>query len=494
VVGGTGRNASAALLSLVLSSCGGGGAVNVVLISLDTLRADRLNCYGYRTRIVSPNIDALARDGVLFETHIAAAPWTTPSHMSLFTSLVPTSHGVTASFEGISKVMHATQRPGDYERLASSKTTLAEVFAREGFATGAFTGGNALDPRIGFDRGFSVYDTSMFRLNTKNVGRMCSWIDRQQDRPFFLFWHTYEVHGPYLETTFLADVLPRKKAADIEAAYQRLPPAEQPESPQPVKILRDFGAFDPVVSDALYTGGVRAADQWVGEFVGNLKKKGLYHRTLIVLTSDHGEQLGERPLDAGDWCYSSWYDCHGQTVFDELIHVPLIVKLPGERHAGIRVPSVSSTVDVMPTILDVAAVRGPTTQMQGESLRPRWEGGAQGPPRIAYSECLAGHAEAKSVRSEHLKYIVRIPAGTVAQSGRAFIPSAPDTRELYDLVADPGEIHNLMLPNAGAARERLATVLDAALRRQTAGRVGQAERQTLDKETIDRLRSLGYVR
>jgi arylsulfatase A-like enzyme len=494
VIAGTRRSAFVALLSLVLSACGGGGAVNVVLISLDTLRADRLNCYGYRARVVSPNIDALARDGVLFETHIASAPWTTPSHMSLFTSLVPTSHGVTASFEDISKVMHATLRPGDYQRLASSKTTLAEVFAREGFATGAFTGGNALDPQIGFDRGFSVYDTSMFRLNTKNMGRMCSWIDRQQDRPFFLFWHTYEIHGPYLETTFLADVLPRKKAAHIEAAYRRLPPAGQPESPQPVQILRDFGAFDPLVSDALYTGGVRAADQWVGEFVGNLKKKGLYHRTLIVLTSDHGEQLGERPLDAGDWCYSSWYDCHGQTVYDELIHVPLIVKLPGERHAGVRVPSVSSTVDVMPTILDVATVSGPTTQMQGESLRTRWEGGAQGPQRLAYSESLAGHAEAKGVRSEHLKYIVRIRGGTVSLHSRAFIPPTPDSRELYDLDIDPGERRNLLLSDTAQSYAPLAAVLDAALRRQTAGRVGQAESQTLDKETIDRMKSLGYVR
>jgi hypothetical protein len=131
--------------------------------------------------------------------------------------------------------------------------------------------------------------------------------------------------------------------------------------------------------------------------------------------------------------------------------------------------------------------------MQGVSLRARWEGRAQGSPSVAYSESLAGDAEAKSVRSEHLKYILRIGAGTVSLRGRAFIPPTPDRRELYDLEADPVETHNLLLSSTAQSYE-LATRLDAALRRQTAGRVGQAEGQTLDTETIDRLRSLGYVR
>jgi arylsulfatase A-like enzyme len=490
VIGGTRRSAFAALLSLVLSSCGGGGAVNVVLISLDTLRADRLNCYGYRARVVSPNIDALARDGVLFEAHISAAPWTTPSHMSLLTSLYPTSHGVTASIRAINNVIHGAGSPGEYEKLGSSKTTLAEVLAGKGFATAAFTGGGGVDPQMGFGRGFSVYDTSMVKLDARNMGTMCSWIDSRQNRPFFIFWHTYEVHAPYFETTFLRDVLPHDKAAEIEDAYQRLP--RERESPRAVQILKDLGAFDPVVADALYTGGVQAADRWVGEFVAVLKSRGLYERTLVVLTSDHGEQLGERALEAGDWC--SFYDCHGHTLFDELVRVPLIVKLPREEHAGTRLRSVSSALDVMPTILDVARLSGPTTQMQGASLRARWEGRAQGSPSFAYSESLAGDAEAKSVRSERFKYILRIPGSTVSLHGRAFIPPTPDRTELYDLEVDPGERRNLLLSNTAQSYAPLAALLDAALRRQTGGRVGQAESQTLDKETMDRLRSLGYVR
>ncbi len=422
--------------------------------------------------------------------HISAAPWTTPSHMSLLTSLYPTSHGVTASIRDIKKVINGASTTGEYEKLPSSKTTLAEVFAGKGFATAAFTGGGGVAPKMGFGRGFSVYDTSMVKVDSRNMRTMCSWIDGQRDRPFFIFWHTYEVHAPYFETTFLPDVLPPDKAAEIERAYQRLP--RDRESPPAVQILKDFGAFDPVVSDALYTGGVRAADRWVGEFVGFLKTRGLYERTLIVLTSDHGEQLGERALVAGDWC--SFYDCHGHTLFDELVRVPLIVKLPSEHHAGTRMRSVSSALDVMPTILDVARLSGPTTQMQGMSLRARWEGHAQVSPSLAYSESLAGDAEAKSVRSEHLKYILRIGAGTVSLRGRAFIPPTPDGRELYDLEADPGEIHNLLLWSTAQSYAPLAAVLDAALRRQTAGRVGQAEGQALDTETMDRLRSLGYVR
>jgi arylsulfatase A-like enzyme len=214
---------------------------------------------------------------------------------------------------------------------------------------------------MGFGRGFSVYDTSMVKVNSRNMRTMCSWIDGQQDRPFFIFWHTYEVHAPYFETTFLPEVLPRDKAAEIERAYQRL--LRDRESPPAIQILKDFGAFDPVVSDALYTGGVRAADWWVGEFVGFLKKRGLYERTLIVLTSDHGEQLGERALEAKDWC--SFYDCHGHTLFDELVRVPLIVKLPSEHHAGTRMRSVSSALDVMPTISMSLACQAPPRRCRG---------------------------------------------------------------------------------------------------------------------------------
>jgi arylsulfatase A-like enzyme len=489
---GTSLWAGCLALGLTLCGCQRDAPTNVVLISVDTLRADRLNCYGYRARPVSPNIDALARDGILFENHVAAAPWTTPSHMSLLTSLYPTGHGVTASFDQIKRLMRGGAPAGQYERLASSKTTLAEVLARRGFATGAFTGGITLDPRVGFGRGFSVYETSMFKLLPLNVQAMYSWIEGQPGRPFFLFWHTFEVHAPYLETTFLGDVLAKASAKTIEDAYRGLPPDWNGRD-EAVQILKDHGAFDREISAALYMGGVVAMDRWIGDFVSFLKRRDLYDRTLIVLTSDHGEQFGERPPDSEVPGDAGWYDSHGHTLFEELVHIPLVLKLPREARAGTRVRSVSSAVDVMPTILDVLSIPGPLAQMQGVSLRKAWEGPGPPSPGFAFSESLRGKAEAKSLRSERYKYILGIRAESVATHGRAYIPSRADTRELYDLGADPGEVRNLLSSDSGGHSARLADVFDAALRHQLGGQVGRAESETLDAETVEKLRSLGYV-
>ena len=185
-----------------------GGPPNLILISIDTLRADRLNAYGYDLRTVSPHIDALAADGILFENAITTSPWTTPAHVSLLTSLQPTSHGVVTPF---AELREGLKGGGRFIRLPDSRTTLAEVLRESGFATAAFTGGVTLDPRIGFDQGFERYDTSMKKLGPASVGTLLEWIEGHGSQPFFLFWHTFEVHAPYLDTTFLGDVLPPRR-------------------------------------------------------------------------------------------------------------------------------------------------------------------------------------------------------------------------------------------------------------------------------------------
>ena len=158
-----------ALIALAMLACPRpvevSGPPNVVLISVDTLRADFLNAYGFDEHRVSPAIDRLAADGILFEQHIAASPWTTPSHMSLFTSLAPTSHGVNESFSSLRSGL----RRGTHKKLADARTTLAEVLQRAGYATAAFTGGITLIPQIGFDQGFDRFETSMYKLDDANV-------------------------------------------------------------------------------------------------------------------------------------------------------------------------------------------------------------------------------------------------------------------------------------------------------------------------------------
>ena len=464
---------------------------NVVLVSIDTLRADRLNAYGYRERTVSPALDRLTGEGVLFENHISAAPWTTPSHMSLLTSLHPTAHGVNAPFN---ELMEALEGGGRYPRLAGEEDTLAEVLARHGRATAAFTGGITLDPRIGFAQGFERYDTSMAKMSEPGFASIEAWIREHRDGPFFLFWHTFEVHVPYLRGDFLGDELAAADAASLAGELGGLRSTEG--VPLPVaaerELLESRGQFRFPVVSALYDAAVLSVDRWVGRLVDALRREGLYESTLLVVTSDHGEQLGEEASAGGGRARDGrFYNAHGHTLYEEMLRVPLIVKLPGGGHAGERVASVSRAIDVMPTILDVLGLLRGSGSGQGESLRPRWEGRRRaGPP--ALSEALAMARESKSLRTDRHKYVVFVGPGKTSRRGRSFVPRLPVAVELFDLVADPGETRNL-LASPDVEASRIVARLNAELRRQVGERRGQAETTVLDDETLERLEALGYA-
>ena len=458
---------------------------HVVLISVDTLRADRVGAYGYTARPTSPRIDALAEEALVFEVHIAAAPWTTPSHMSLLTGLTPTRHGVTGSDRGLREGLQG-ERP--IERLPAAITTLAEALGAEGWATAAFTGGVTLDPRIGFDQGFEEYDTSMVKLDRGKVDRVLAWIDAHDDRPFFLFWHTFEVHAPYVAPEFLDEVLPAPRARALGERLESLPEKNGWKQVRAAKrVMRKHDAYDAEVTRALYDGGVRSFDRWLGELVDGLKERGLYERTLLVLTSDHGEQLGEagRPGPYGD----GFYNVHGNTLFEELIHVPLIVKLPGPSQEVRRIPEVTASIDVMPTILDVAGLPVPP-EVQGRSLRPLWQGQAGWMARAALSESLSEGEEKKALRAGRYKYVVSIDAETVAEEGRSHLPPDPPAA-LYDLVEDPEERQDL-LATAEEEATRRAGAMGQELRRRLA-EVGEPEEAWLSPEAREGLEALGYV-
>ena len=463
----------------------------MVLVSIDTLRADRLNAYGYRRRTVSPALDRLAGEGVLFENHISAAPWTTPSHMSLLTSLSPSAHGVNVPFK---ELMDGLEREGRYPRLAGEEDTLAEVLARNGRATAAFTGGITLDPRIGFARGFELYDTSMAKMSEPGFASIEAWIGEHRDVPFFLFWHTFEVHVPYLHADFLGDELAAADAEDLAAALGTLRSTE--DVPLPVAAERELlearGQLRPAVVSALYDAAVLSVDRWVGRLVEALRREGLYESTLLVVTSDHGEQLGEEAGAGGGRARDGrFYNAHGHTLYEEMLRVPLIVKLPGGGHAAERIASVSRAIDVMPTILDVLGLRRGPGSGQGASLRPRWEGPSRGAPP-ALSESLARATESKGLRTDRHKYIVFAAPDGTSRRDRSFVPRRPAAVELFDLVADPGETRNL-LASPDAAATRVAERLNAELWRLVGERRARAETTSLDDETLERLKALGYA-
>jgi arylsulfatase A-like enzyme len=459
--------------------------LNVVLVSVDTLRADHLGTYGYTARATSPRIDALAEEALVFEAHVAAAPWTTPSHLSLLTGLTPTGHGVTCSDRSLREALQG-ERP--IPRLPEAVTTLAEALAERGWATAAFTGGATLDPRIGFHQGFGDYDTTMVKLDPAKVDRVLGWIDAHDEGPFFLFWHTFEVHAPYLGTDFLADVLPPERARALAERLEAIPERNGWKAVRAAKrVMRLHGAYDPEVTRALYDGGIRSFDRWLGRFVDGLRDRGLLDRTLLVLTSDHGEQLGEegRPAPFGD----GFYNVHGHTLYEELVHVPLIIRGPG-LPGGRRITPVTASIDVMPTILDVLGVPAPAP-VQGRSLRPLWESPGEWTPRGALSESLSEGEEMKSLRTDRYKYVLTIDAASVAENGRSYVP--PDAEPaLYDLLEDPLERSDLLARPTTDEQTRRAAALCAELRDRLTT-VGRPEEGTLSPEAREGLEALGYL-
>ncbi|HXI02685.1 MAG TPA: sulfatase, partial [Candidatus Saccharimonadales bacterium] len=412
---------------------------NLVLISLDTLRADHLGAYGY-TRHVSPSIDRLARQGVLFERAISQAPWTTPSHMSLFTSLYPTVHAVDSP---------TTVRQ---RRLAPGKTTLAEILSGAGYATAAFTGSGSISALYGFWHGFSVYDETDEDVKGREsedvseiFGKASRWLVEHRDLPFFLFFHTYEIHYPYTHDTFLDQAPPGDEAAR---------------------------------ETALYDGDIFQADAFVGHLVDLIDSLGIRGRTIIVLLSDHGEELDPR--------YPGKPLRHGHSVYQDLLHVPLVISAPPPAAAGLRVAPMVEIIDVMPTLLDLLHVPVPG-DLQGVSLAAALSGGAV-PERDAFSEATNYGPERKAIQDGRFKYIRTYPR-TEKPAREIPVPVPPE--ELFDLEADPGERHSL-LDAAPPALARLRAEMDALVKANQARR-GKASDLRLDDETLERLKALGYV-
>lgn len=318
----------------------------VVLISIDTLRADHLPAYGYRAGS-TPALDALARDSIVFENAYAQAPLTLPSHATILTGLLPTEHGV---------------RDNSGFRLAAEHGTIASALKARGYATGAAVSSFALRKDRGLAAGFDLYDDDFGpgsideRPGVETVKRLESFAETRAAQPLFLFLHVYEPHTPY--------AAPEPFAATVPSAYD---------------------------------GEIAAADFAVGKLLEFLEKRGLYDRALVVFLSDHGEGLGDHGEDE-----------HGVFLYRETIRVPLFVKLPGAKGASRRVRVPVGLIDVYPTIAEAAglpAARGG----RGVSLARVGEGPASGTRRI-YSETLyprlqLGWSDLVSLTDERFSYI-----------------------------------------------------------------------------------------
>ncbi len=432
-------------------------ARNVIVVSLDTLRADRLSVYGAE-RPTSPKMDAIAAEGVRFETALAPASSTPPSHMTMLTGTIPCRHGVWG--------VHLE------DTMSDEIDTLAEIFAREGYTTAAITENAYMSPPYGFARGFDSYvelKQMVADRNSPSPGVITPtgygpktfaaadrWLREHAGERFFLFLHTYQVHGP------------RRPNGRYAALFAE--PAPTPDRAPD---------FDPAFHDLRrYDQLVRQLDDLVGGLVRQVSELGLADETLLVLTSDHGEAFFEHG-DHG----------HGWSVHGEVLRVPFIVWAPGLASPGV-VEDPVGLVDLVPTVLALVALPVPDAlDGTSQAARVRSPSKAAGAVRTYYAETAPGN-----VRS--------------ARTGRFKIIRGEDasTDVLFDLRADPAEKSPIAL-GAGGVPERLraetaeVAVLRAELdrrasqcatqRRQAAERRGAAAE--LDPTRHEKLKALGYV-
>ena len=440
---------------------------NVVLVSIDTVRADHVGAYGY-DRDTTPALDALAKDSALFANTYASSPWTLPSHAALLTSL---------------NVLHHKVRYED-ERLDPSLPTLADLMRSAGYFCAAFTGGGFLSPAYGFSKGFSRYgmgqgDIGGPRLAEAAAREALPWLQANADREFFLFIHTYQAHSPYFSPppydTMFTGPSPRWKKFDtVEdlggklSFFKALPDAERRN----------------VIG--LYDGEIRYTDDaLIKPLIAELRRLGLYDDTLIVVLSDHGEEF----FDHGSWG-------HSHNVYDESLRVPLVMKFPKSQFAGTRPAPVVRLLDVLPTILETAGVPFAAAAFDGRSLGPVLDGREKADRTIAadVAENVLGYRTPLRIAlgAGRDKVIVNEAFKPEYRAAFPAPPPDPPAVEVYDLTSDPGERSNLAA-DAAKAKSARDLVRAASGLAQTLPPHGVGKTK-MNKELEDQLRALGYIR
>jgi arylsulfatase A-like enzyme len=425
---------------------------NIILILLDTVRVDRLGCYGSAMGL-TPEIDRFAETAVRFEQAFAHAPWTLPSVASLYTSRHPMQHG-------------AGGHLGSFRMLPERAVTLAEVLRRQGLSTGAILNVLFLSEKLGMTQGFASVDHSVHaddNVSGRRAGpttdAALGYIDSQGDQPFFLLVHYFDAHLTY----------------DPPQPYRRrhADPQDREGTDYLFGTVRDMLHFrrgEIQLGDAmlgrlekLYDGEIAYLDHEVGRLLDGLANRGLEGNTVVVITADHGEEF----LDHDGFE-------HGHTLYDELLHVPLLIRTP-EMTTARSVSAIVRQIDLAPTLCELAGVSSDTS-FDGESLAGLMAG-ARAPERSVLSQGNMWGPSGAAWRAAGYKMIRE--AGSMSA-------------ELYDITADPGEQMNV----CGEVPERCATMvqdLNLVLKR-LATEAAPGESPTLSERDIQRLRALGYLK
>ena len=446
-----------------------GARPDIVLVSIDSLRADHLGCYGY-ARPTSPGIDRLAAEGVRFHNTVSTTSWTLPAHAALLTGLYDSTHGLVDN--GLT--------------LSDNVVTLAEVMKDAGYRTAGFYGGPYLNPTYGFGQGFDTYVSCMAEVKDpvpkedakgplkgqavrsfgdvtgpRTLQQVTAWMDTLDERPFFLFLHLWDVHYDYIPPDEYIRMFDPDYAGSLTGHRMMRSRAVSPAMPK-----RDLEHLI-----ALYDGEIRFTDDILGKILAEIDRRGRLDASLVVVTADHGEEFFEHGNKG-----------HQKSLYDEVLRVPLIVRWPGRLDAGRVVDDQVRLIDVAPTIASLAGVPL-SAEVQGRDLGPLMRGGTLA-AEPALCELHTAKRQLFGVRTERSKFI-SFPTPHWWQFGYQY----------FDLESDPGERDVLPVWSRGllAARStlgRLREDADALRKRLGDTAVPGAE---IDEEQRERLRSLGYI-
>ncbi|MDG2306973.1 MAG: sulfatase [Candidatus Binatia bacterium] len=447
-----------------------GGRPNVLLISIDTLRADHLGAYGYE-RDTSPNIDELAAEGVTFRQAISPSGWTLPTHVTLLTSIPPEKHGVAAPDR----------------RLNDDVSTLASVMRDAGYDTAGFVSGPYLGGEYGYSDGFDTYNEeevrprgrpSMLAVTSPGLTKfttewLSAWKAKDGEKPFFVFLHMWDVHDAYAPPPEYVEMFDPDFVGDMPTSEK------YPWDKKPRQAPREFQHLL-----ALYDGEIRYTDEHLGRVFDKLRSLGVYDDTLIILTSDHGEEFFEHGIGG-----------HSRTLVDQLVNVPLIMRYPPRIRAGMSIENQVRLMDVGPTLLGLAGVDrpegfglpGPEEESRASDLS-RWIAGAAPidslPELPVFLETTGFGNRRIGIRTDEFKLI------------HVFSQTEKDkvvVKALYRLPDDPGEKKNLL--DAGPAPDDAAD-LEAKLVDWDAhwgARAKTSHTMKVNPDLTEQLRALGYV-
>jgi len=418
---------------------------SIILITLDTVRADRLSCYGY-ARKTTPNLDAFARSSVVFQNIITPMSTTLPSHISMLTSLHPLAHGIKGNFSRLERV------PATRDGLR----TLPELLAPRGWMTAAFVSATPVKKHTGIDAGFSVFDEpdDFQRRAAKTTDAVLSWLEKPNERPLFLWVHYFDPHTPYDPPS------PYDSMYSTDAALRSFLATHGWPAPQGPHVEAYNNRYD---------GELSYMDAQIGTLIEGLKRRGLYAESAIVIAGDHGEGLGQH----------NWIE-HGH-IYNEQIFVPLLMRFPDS--LGIRPDTravLGSLMDIVPTLVETLRLplsRAEKAQFEGLNL-------LENPPH-----------EDRAVLSERVNRQRRWEPGfkySLTSLTWKYSYVTTGSEELFDMRADRIETKNVLHRYPDVAR-RMKQELLGMLRDYAGKRVGSRAADGVPAEVLEQLRGLGYV-